>query len=87
MALTPAEKQRRYRERQSAMAQANSDALEQKLMLEAERADRGELSDQERWDLADRMTDFAMELQHRATRISQRAFRVRTGEDHPRRSE
>jgi hypothetical protein len=44
MALSPAEKQRRYRARQSALAQSSPEVIERALLLEAERAERGELS-------------------------------------------
>jgi hypothetical protein len=49
----PAEKQRRYRERQSALKQSEPTVFEHALLLDAERWERGELSDQERIALAE----------------------------------
>ena len=60
MALTPAEKQKRYRERQSALARDRSDLIEQALLREVERCERGELSVEERAALADTLADTAM---------------------------
>jgi hypothetical protein len=54
MALTPAEKQRRYRDKRKAADQTTPDAIERALLQEVERCGRGELSDQERIALADR---------------------------------
>jgi len=44
MALTPAEKQRRYRQRVNARAQNHPDVVEAALLQDVERAERGELS-------------------------------------------
>ena len=41
MALTPAEKQKHYRERQSALARDRSDPIEQALLQDVERCERG----------------------------------------------
>jgi hypothetical protein len=41
MALTPADKQRRYRERQSAPRESEPDVIERALLQDAERAERG----------------------------------------------
>jgi hypothetical protein len=62
MALTPAEKQRRYRERLKAADQTNPDAIERELLQEVERCERGEMSDQERVALAERLADLAMDF-------------------------
>ena len=79
MALTPAEKQRRYRERLKAADQTNPDAIERELLLEVER----EMSDQERIALADKLADLARDLLWRSHRLSKLAHKLRTGEDHP----
>jgi len=83
MALSPAQKQKRYRDRLKAADQTNTDAIERALLLEVERCACGELSDQERIALADKLADLAMDLFWRSRRLSQTAFKVRTGEDHP----
>jgi len=43
--------------------------------------ERGELSDQERIALADKLADLAMDFQRRAIRLSHIAMRLRTGSD------
>jgi hypothetical protein len=48
MALTPAEKQRRYRERQNALVAERPDVIEAALLAEVKRAELGEISDDER---------------------------------------
>jgi hypothetical protein len=53
------------------------------LLLDVERCERGELSDQERIALAERLADLAKELLWRAHELSQIAFRLRAGSDHP----
>jgi len=58
MVLSPAEKQRRYRERLKAADQTNPDAIERELLQEVER----EMSYQERIALADRLADLAMDF-------------------------
>ena len=70
MALTPAEKQKRYREKRKAADQTNPDAIERALLQETTRCDRGEMSDQERIALADKLADLAMDFQRRAIRLS-----------------
>jgi hypothetical protein len=45
MALTPAEKQRRCRERESALARSRPDVMEAAPLQDAERGERGELSE------------------------------------------
>ena len=83
MALTPAEKQRRYRERIKASDQTNPDAIERELLQEVARCERGEMSDQERIALADRLADLARDLLWRSHRLSKLAHKLRTGDDHP----
>ena len=77
MALTPAEKQKRYRERQSALARDRSDLIEQALLREVERCERGELSVEERAALADTLADTAMRYQRRAFELAEMARKVR----------
>jgi hypothetical protein len=81
MALSPAEKQQRYRDKLKAKEQTNSDAIEQALLQEAERV--GEMSAEKRAALADRMTNLAWDFLHRSHRLSQTAVLVRTGKPHP----
>jgi hypothetical protein len=81
MALTPAEKQRRYRERLSAQAQSRPDVVEAALLQDVERGERGELSPQERTALADKLANFAMTLLWRAQKPSKLAERIREGSD------
>ena len=83
MALTPAEKQRRYRERLKAADQINPDAIERELLQEVARCERGEMSDQERIALAEKLADLAKDFLWRAHRLSRLATKLRTGEDHP----
>jgi len=80
MALTPAEKQKRYRDKRKA---ADHDAIEHTLLQEVERCERGEMSDQERIALAEKLADLAMNLPWRSHRLSKMAHKLRTGEDHP----
>jgi hypothetical protein len=68
MALTPAQKQRRYRERLKAVDQTNPDAIERELLQEVARCDRGEMPDQERIALADKLADLRFEPQLKARR-------------------
>jgi len=82
MALTPAEKQQRSRDRLKAKAQASPEAIGQELLQEAERAERGELSDQEREALADKIADLAKEYLWRSHALAKLAMKVRTGSDH-----
>jgi hypothetical protein len=78
MALTPAEKQRRYRERSKALAQSSLEAVERGLLQQVERAERGELSAVERTVLADELADAAKDHLWRAHHLSKLAMRVRT---------
>jgi hypothetical protein len=75
MALTAAQKQKRYRDRRKAEDQMSSDTIERALLLEVERSDQ--LSDQERMALADKLADLAMDLLHRATKLSKLAQSLR----------
>ena len=75
MALTNAEKQRRWRQKRS----ADPRAIERVLLLDVERCERGELSDQERTALADKLTDIAMRHLWRSHEFSRIATKVRTG--------
>ena len=79
MALTPAQKQRRYRERLKAADQTNPDAIERELLLEVERCDQ--MSDGERIALAEKLADLARDLLWRSHRLSKMAHKLRTGED------
>ena len=81
MALTPAEKQRRYRERLHSREQGRPDAIEAVLLQDVERADRGELSLEQRNALADKLTDAAMRLLWRSHELSKMATKIRTGSD------
>jgi hypothetical protein len=81
MALTPAEKQQRYRDKLKAQTQARFEVVEDALLAEVERAKRGELSDQERVALADKLVDRAMGHLWRAHELKQLATKVRTGSD------
>jgi hypothetical protein len=56
--------------------------VERALLQDAERCERGELSDQERIALADELADLAMRHQWRATELARMARKVRTGSDH-----
>jgi hypothetical protein len=82
MAFTPAEKQRRYRERESALARSRPDVVEAALLQDAERCERGELSDQQRIALADKLADLAMRHLWRSKELARIAMKVRTGSDH-----
>ena len=70
MALTPAEKQKRYRERHKVLAQTDPRAIERALLQDVERCERGEMSDQERIALAERLADMAMDRRSRYERAA-----------------
>jgi hypothetical protein len=59
MALTPAEKQQRYRDRLKMKAESNLGAITATLLADVERIERGELSEQERATLADKLVELA----------------------------
>jgi hypothetical protein len=75
MALIPAEKQARYRDRLKAQAQARPDLIEEALVEEAERC--AELSDEERAALADKLADIAMRHLRRAQELTKIAQKMR----------
>jgi hypothetical protein len=75
MALTPAEKQARYRARLHDREQHRPDTLERELMQDVERAERGELSDQECVALADMAKDYLW----RSHRLAEMARKIRAG--------
>jgi hypothetical protein len=77
MALSPGEKQRRYRERQADRMRSSPDVIEGELMAKVERAERGELSDDERAALADKIGDIAMRHLRRAQELSAIARKLR----------
>jgi hypothetical protein len=53
--------------------------VERGLLQDVERCERGELSDQERIALADRLADVAMRHLWRSKELAQIAMKVRTG--------
>jgi hypothetical protein len=75
MALTSAEKQRHYRERQSALAQSRPDVVEQALLAEVEHA--GDLSVEERVALADKLADLANQHLWRPQKLAEIARKLR----------
>jgi hypothetical protein len=77
MALSPAEKQKRYRERQSALAHSRPDVIEHALLRDIERAECGELSIEERVALADKLADAAKRNLWRAQELAEIARKVR----------
>jgi hypothetical protein len=77
MALTPAEKQRRYRERMSAREQTRLDTIEAELLQEAERAERGELTAEACAALANKLADMAMGHLWRGQELAKLAQKVR----------
>jgi hypothetical protein len=81
MALSPAEKQARYRARLQAREQTRPDVLEAALLQDVERAERGELSLEQRNALADKLTDAAMRVLWRSHELSKMATKIRTGSD------
>ena len=80
MVLSDAERQKRRRERLKMRAQTDPRVIEAALLAEAERA----MSDRKRIALADQLTDLAKDHLWRAHELSQIAYRLRTGEEHPR---
>jgi hypothetical protein len=62
MAVTPAEKQRRYRERLSEREQDPRDTIEAELLQEVERAERDELTAEACAALANKLADMAPSL-------------------------
>ena len=76
MALTNAEKQKRWRERHKALERATTDATERALLEQVERC--VDLPDQERVALADRVGNEAMVLLWRAHWLGKIGEKVRT---------
>jgi hypothetical protein len=76
MALSNAEKERRWREKRNEAAQNDPDAVERMLLQEVERYERGELSDQERAALADKLADMAMDFLRRSQRLARMARKL-----------
>ena len=79
----PISRERRYRDKRKAADQTTPDAIERALLQEVERCGRGELSDQERIALADKLADLAKDFLWRAHRLSRVAMKLRSGEDLP----
>ena len=79
MGFSNAERQRRWRQKRDALARTNPEAIEQALLQDVERCERGELSDQERFALADKLADTAMSYQWRASKLAKMAMKIRTG--------
>ena len=75
MALSPAEKQRRYRARQSALMRSNPDVAERALLEEAARCEQ--LSAEQRVALANELADLANRHLWRAQELAQLARKVR----------
>ena len=82
MALTPAQKQRRYRDRLKEKAQTSPETVEAALMAEVERAKRDELSEQERVALADKLMLIANDHLWQAKRLAQMSDKLRTARHH-----
>src|SRR5215467_993198 len=75
MALTNAQKQARYRERRKIMQDNCPEVIEGALLRDAERAERDELSFEERGLLADKLVDVAMRhlwLSHKLAKIAEK---------------
>ena len=79
MGLSNAERQRRWRQKRDVLARTNPEAIEQALLQDVERCERGELSDQERISLVDKLADTAMSYQWRASKLAKMAMKIRTG--------
>ena len=77
--MSNAERHRRWRQKRDALARTNPEAIEQALLQDVERCERGELSDQERIALADKLADTAMSYQWRASKLAKMAMKIRTG--------
>jgi hypothetical protein len=75
MPLSPAEKQRRYRERQTALALSRPDLIEAALIEEAEHC--GQLSSERRAALANELADLANRYLRRAQVLAELARKVR----------
>jgi hypothetical protein len=82
MALTPAEKQQRYRDKLKVRSQASPEVVEAALLAEVERAKRGGLSSEELGALADKLMEIANGHLWRAHALSKMAEKLRTGRLH-----
>ena len=78
--MSNAERQRRWRAKRDALVRTNPEVIERALLQEVERCERGELSNRERLDLANKLADVAMRHQWRATEFARVARKVRTDE-------
>ena len=76
MALSNAEKQKRRGERRNQAARNDPDTVEQALLQEVERFERGELSDEERAALAEKLADIAMDFLRRSQRFARMARKL-----------
>lgn len=74
MAVTSAEKQRRYRER---LSEREQDTIEAELLQGVERAERGELTAEACAALANKLADMAMRHLWRGQELAKLAQRVR----------
>jgi hypothetical protein len=79
MGLTPAQKQKRYRDRRKVEEEGSLDAIERALLQEVRRCERGGVSGAERIALADQLADLARGYLGRAQAISRLAGRLRAG--------
>jgi len=80
MGLSNAERQRRWRAKREALVRGSAEAIDRVLLRDAERCERGEMSEQERIALADRLADAAMGHLRRSQEFARLARRVRAGE-------
>jgi hypothetical protein len=80
MGLSNAERQRRWRAKRDELVRGSTEVLERALLQEAERCSRGEMSEQERIALADRLADAAMGHLRRSQELAGLARRLRAGE-------
>ena len=78
MALSNAQRQARWRERRDALARSHPDVVERDLLAVAERC--GQLSMEERRQLAGRLADAARAWLRRSQALAALARRVRTDE-------
>jgi len=81
MALSNAEKQKRWREKRDALARTNPEVIEDVLLQDVERCEHGELSDQERVALANKLADAANRYLWHAQKLARMARKIRTGRD------
>jgi hypothetical protein len=77
MALTTAQRQARWKAKRDALARNHPDVVEGALLQEAERAEHGELSDEERASLANKLSDLAMHHLWRAQELAAKARKLK----------